>query len=125
MLTIWHLQAPKVTPALTFYPSDSQFIITITDSKRFLKVILGGSTGTGACSTKASARQPNYKFQVIKGMLAMRMGMPALRKCYSTNFLMCVELSVVFYLNPQPCLDPRKNQNGTLAKDAFVNGKVY
>ncbi len=34
-----------------------------------------------------------------------------------------VELGAVFYLNPQPRLDPRKNQNGTLAKDALLMEK--
>ncbi len=34
-----------------------------------------------------------------------------------------VELGVVFYLNPQPRLDPRKNQNGTLAEDALLMEK--
>ncbi len=34
-----------------------------------------------------------------------------------------VELGVVFYLNPQPRLDPRKNQNGTMAKNALFMEK--
>ncbi len=34
-----------------------------------------------------------------------------------------VELSVLFYLNPQPRLDPRKNQNGTMAEDALLMEK--
>ncbi len=36
---------------------------------------------------------------------------------------MSVEQSVVFYLNPQPRLDPRKNQNDTLAEDALFMEK--
>ncbi len=39
------------------------------------------------------------------------------------NCLGSVEQSVVFYLNPQPRLDPRKNQNGTLAEDALLMEK--
>ncbi len=34
-----------------------------------------------------------------------------------------VELGIVFYLNPLPRLDPQKNQNGTMAKDALLMEK--
>ncbi len=34
-----------------------------------------------------------------------------------------VELGDVFYLNPLPHLDPQKNQNGTMAKDALLMEK--
>ncbi len=34
-----------------------------------------------------------------------------------------VELGVVLLKTPQPRLDPRKNQNGTLAKDALLMEK--
>ncbi len=35
----------------------------------------------------------------------------------------CRTGGVVFYLNPQPRLDPRKNQNGTMAKGALLPEK--
>ncbi len=32
-------------------------------------------------------------------------------------------MGVVFYLNPLPRLDPQKNQNATMAKDALLMEK--
>ncbi len=41
----------------------------------------------------------------------------------SISMLLNCRTGVVFYLNPQPRLDPRKNQNGTIAEDALFMEK--